>query len=61
MIFLLDTNACIHILRKPRSIVADKFFAVPSSEVAISIVNTSIDDVIYSCELNGTVEKRRTA
>jgi len=36
--YLLDTNVCVHVLRHPSGIVANRFFAVRASDMAISIV-----------------------
>jgi tRNA(fMet)-specific endonuclease VapC len=38
MTFLLDTNACIQVMRNPRGAVATRFFATPAVEMAISII-----------------------
>ena len=38
MKYLLDTNVCVHVLRHPNGIVADRFFAVHAADMAISVV-----------------------
>ena len=38
MTFLLDTNACIQIMRYPRGSVAERFFDTPAVQMGISII-----------------------